>query len=550
MSSTGSIAGHLVVTGIRGAAEDLDPGLAGSVWQLTDDEVEAGLGGLRDVTSRVAALQGALLREAEGRDLKKRTSASTVERWLGDRFQVSRAEAAAQVRAAQAIGRHPLLGEALGHGAASPGQAEVIAGVLDTVAVMPGVPDEDRSAAGRFLVGQCATLTPAELARAGRALVEALTVAPSVDDPADQAALDREQARAEAAAQDGERNFLTVITGRGVRRTRWIVEPGTLGEAIAGRWLHDKADPKHPGTDGFEDTRTLAERRGDALIDLLADSVGTPSPRSTPNTRTEPDQPAEPDNPDEPAEPDELAEPVDPDGQGEQVDPLRDGQVDPLGDERLDPLEDGPGSAGGQQPLPGLRPTGSGAACGSCGRADRPSRRPVSAVLTVTSTVEGLRSGLAGAGWLDTGAGLSGAALRMLACDALVLPAVLATAAEVLDLGRAQRDFNRAQRRAAALRDRGCVAPGCDRPPSACQVHHMWWWTDGGPTDLDNAALLCEFHHRMVHRQGWAMTLAPNRYPHLVPPTTIDPHQRPRQHHRFQLPNLPDPTNSPGRQRT
>ena len=100
MSSTGSVAGHPVVTGIRGATEDLDPGLAAKVWQLTDDEVEDALGGLRDVTSRVAALQGALLREAEGRDLKKRTSASTVERWLGDRFRLSRAEAAAQVRAA------------------------------------------------------------------------------------------------------------------------------------------------------------------------------------------------------------------------------------------------------------------------------------------------------------------------------------------------------------------------------------------------------------------------------------------------------------------
>jgi hypothetical protein len=159
-------------------------------------------------------------------------------------------------------------------------------------------------------------------------------------------------------------------------------------------------------------------------------------------------------------------------------------------------------------------------------------------------------AGLAKAGRLDTGLALSAAALRMLACDALVVPAVLGTTSEVLDLGRAQRDFNRAQRRAAALRDRGCVAPGCDQPPSACHAHHMWWWIEGGPTDLDNAALLCGFHHRMVHRQGWAMTLAANGYPQLIPPTTIDPRQRPRQHHRFLIPTQQERTLLTGRHRT
>ena len=504
MSSTGSIAGHPVVTGLRTAAAALDPGALGLGWQLGDDEVEISLESVQDLKARTAAYEAMLLREVECRDLRERTQASTVQRWLGDRFRLSRAEAAAQVRAAQALGRHRVLGEALAAGAASPGQAEVIAGVLDTVAVMPGVDLEERAAATRFLVGQCASLTPPELHRAGTGLIEALTVAPSVDDPADAAALDREAARAEAAAQEAERNQLTVMKGRGGKRTRWIFEPGTLGDAIAARWLHDKADPTHPGTDGFEDTRPRSERRGDALITLLAGAVGTPTPRTTPSTGTGTGTTLSTDTGTGPEALDEPAEVADePEGQGVLI-----------------------------------------------GGADRPSSRPVSAVLTVTSTVEGLRSGLAGAGWLDTGAALSSAALRMLACDALVVPAVLASASEVLDLGRAQRDFNRAQRRAAALRDRGCVAPGCDRPPSACQTHHMWWWTNGGPSDLANAALLCEFHHRMVHRQGWAMTLATNGYPRLIPPKGIDPQQRPRQHHRFQLRDPRDPTTTPGRQRT
>lgn len=156
----------------------------------------------------------------------------------------------------------------------------------------------------------------------------------------------------------------------------------------------------------------------------------------------------------------------------------------------------------------------------------------------MTTTLEGLRAAIAGAGVLNSGAtgpGLSAASLRQIACDALIIPAVLGAGSQVLDLGRATRQWNLAQRRAGALRDRGCVAPGCDRLPAACQLHHAWHWIEGGPTDMDNAALLCPFHHRMAHRQGWTVALAPNGYPHLVPPASIDLDRRPRQHHRFPL---------------
>jgi hypothetical protein len=156
-------------------------------------------------------------------------------------------------------------------------------------------------------------------------------------------------------------------------------------------------------------------------------------------------------------------------------------------------------------------------------------------VLNLITTLAELRAGIPGTGHLDTGAPLSVAAVRQLACEAQVVPAVMRGASQVLDLGRSCRPFNRAQRRAAALRDRGCVAPGCDAPPSACHVHHSQWWSRGGPTDLDNAALLCGFHHRMVHRQDWAITLAANGFPQLHPPPSIDPTGRPRQHHRFTI---------------
>jgi hypothetical protein len=33
-----------------------------------------------------------------------------------------------------------------------------------------------------------------------------------------------------------------------------------------------------------------------------------------------------------------------------------------------------------------------------------------------------------------------------------------------------------------------------------------WWRRDCGPTDLDNLALLCAHHHRLVHTGGWTAT--------------------------------------------
>ena len=150
-------------------------------------------------------------------------------------------------------------------------------------------------------------------------------------------------------------------------------------------------------------------------------------------------------------------------------------------------------------------------------------------------SLQALRDGLAGAGRLDTGATLSAAELRRLACDAGIIPLVMNGQSTPLDVGRALREFTRWQRRALIARDQGCITPGCDRPAAHCQAHHDRDWTKGGPTDLANGCLLCLYHHQMVHRQHWQIRLAANGYPELIPPKTIDPQQRPRQHHHFRL---------------
>ena len=91
------------------------------------------------------------------------------------------------------------------------------------------------------------------------------------------------------------------------------------------------------------------------------------------------------------------------------------------------------------------------------------------------------------------------------------LPPTLGGApSQPLDLGRATRVVSPAQRSALAVRDRGCVFPGCDRPLAWCDAHHLWHWVDGGPTDLWNLALVCRAHHRAVHEGGWQLTRGPD----------------------------------------
>src|ERR1019366_747928 len=63
----------------------------------------------------------------------------------------------------------------------------------------------------------------------------------------------------------------------------------------------------------------------------------------------------------------------------------------------------------------------------------------------------------------------------------------------------------RGPRRAVQVRDRGCVWPGCHRPASWGEVHHLRHWAQGGSTDLDNLVTICRAHHWKVHEGGWRL---------------------------------------------
>jgi hypothetical protein len=107
---------------------------------------------------------------------------------------------------------------------------------------------------------------------------------------------------------------------------------------------------------------------------------------------------------------------------------------------------------------------------------------------------------------LLTGQLLAPETIRRIACDASIIPVLLGTDSEVLDIGRARRLFPPGMLRAMWLRDKGCTIPGCGAPPMWADAHHIVHWVDGGPTALTNAALLCGRHHTIAHQRGWTAT--------------------------------------------
>ncbi|MCO7220744.1 DUF222 domain-containing protein [Klenkia sp. PcliD-1-E] len=73
-----------------------------------------------------------------------------------------------------------------------------------------------------------------------------------------------------------------------------------------------------------------------------------------------------------------------------------------------------------------------------------------------------------------------------------------------------------AQYRYLRARDRHCRFPGCRRPAATCDADHVVPYdhhdpATGGPSSVDNLALLCRHHHRLkTHAPGWAFTLDPD----------------------------------------
>ena len=109
---------------------------------------------------------------------------------------------------------------------------------------------------------------------------------------------------------------------------------------------------------------------------------------------------------------------------------------------------------------------------------------------------------------LEDGVHISAGTSRRIACDASMVVMRHDRDGRVLDVGRKTRTIPPAIRRALTARDRRCRFPGCGS--RHCDAHHVRHWADGGATRLDNLLLLCRFHHRVVHEDGFTVELRDN----------------------------------------
>ena len=156
------------------------------------------------------------------------------------------------------------------------------------------------------------------------------------------------------------------------------------------------------------------------------------------------------------------------------------------------------------------------------------SRRPAVRVL-VTSRALANREGLARIEGTDLPVSIATA--ERFACSEGTVPLEFDDTGQAIDVGRERRFFTSRQRIALAARHGGCAFGDCDRPPSACEAHHIRHWKrDEGRTDLAEGILLCQHHHLLVHNNGWEIARNSDGY-WITPPADVDPSRTPRLMH-------------------
>lgn len=128
---------------------------------------------------------------------------------------------------------------------------------------------------------------------------------------------------------------------------------------------------------------------------------------------------------------------------------------------------------------------------------------PDRATVVVHAPLDALASGTGGFE-VEGGGVLHPDTARRLLCHGRVQTVLEDRAGNAVRLGRVSREPSAAIVRQLRYRDRGCTFPGCGMRRFT-QAHHIVWWRHGGRTDLDNLALVCSFHHKLVHELGWSI---------------------------------------------
>jgi hypothetical protein len=160
--------------------------------------------------------------------------------------------------------------------------------------------------------------------------------------------------------------------------------------------------------------------------------------------------------------------------------------------------------------------------------------------VTAVATLADLEAGR-GVGWLSgVDEPVSIDTIKELACGRGYRVMIQGDHGEVLWMGKKPRLFSEAQKKAVVLRDGpGCSIAGCHKPSRQCHVHHVEFFSQGGPTDVDNAILLCNEHHHMIHKSPFEIRMH-HGVPQILAPRWLNPKQtwKPLGHPRHRMPKL------------
>ncbi|WP_371401157.1 HNH endonuclease [Kribbella sp. NBC_00662] len=469
------------------------------VWSMSDSEKLSALDAVVAEKARLETLELHLIAAIDQSGYATDLGAGDTARLLTHRYRTDATEARRQVRIATNLTKYaattaalpdpstPFTGPATAHPAevddpneavdevrdggtpgwrVSPAQAAAIVSVLNQVPAT--VPAEDLEFAEHQLIDLAATHTPTELRRAGRKIRDILD--PDGPEPDEKAAYERES--------------LTLKTvDRGVTFRGYLANENA---ELLRTLIHAHARP-HKTIDGQLDPRPRDKRQADALTTILATATNTAptASRSRAGTATSP----------------EHNHAVAP----EPVLPALDGAVGSADDADVGNATEAANSAdsvdsAGDNLVPGHGP------------------KPH---ISITIDYNDLTAATANAtGQLIFGDNLSAATVRRLACDAQILPMILGSKSQPLDVGTTQRLVTRPMRRALNARDKGCVI--CNAPPIQCEAHHIISWLDGGPTAINNLALLCKRHHLDLHSGHWHIRIL-NGTVHVTRPTWANP---------------------------
>jgi hypothetical protein len=385
-----------------------------------------------------------------------------------------------------------------------PAQAEAIVSALDKVPAT--VAADDVRVAEEELVELGRTHGPLQLRKAGKLFRDRLDT--DGPEPAEDKAYDRESLTLKNT--DNGVDFRGYLANENAERFRTLI--------------HAHAKP-HKTIDGAPDPRSRDKRQADALITILT-TANNPTTAATAGSAASRTDAAEGStDASGTSRPSEDAGPVDT-------------STDTLPGM---PTDTGPAATGvttaarhraADHPARTLAPGPAGQATDTGHRHGGgfiPGHGP-KAHITVTIDFNDLKAATADKiGHLIYGDALSAATIRRLACDAQILPIVLGSDSQPLDVGTTVRLATGPMRKALIARDKGCVC--CGAPPIYCDAHHVKSWIDGGATKLTNLVLLCRRCHRDLHAGHWDISIT-NGVVHVARPTWAVPDPVPRGRYR------------------